>query len=254
MPSDASPDLVSEQGAAGIVPGRWVLGAAMAFNAAAIVIVNFWIYRALVVYGRNFPELIAQGPVTVSRAITDPEVSGPFAAWITFSAFLLPLGVAVVACLQARVSRTAYGRAIAWSMVVLQLGSSVGMILLSHYRFPDHDEVHMAGSFLFFISQTAMILACGLSARHVLRHGAALPGQIRRANRLRVFGAICVACLAAVYLCLFLGKAYVSGDAYTLVYRLYTLAEPTLISSFLAVFAVYFLDLVYYFRRGISDV
>ncbi|MDV4144705.1 hypothetical protein [Shimia sp. FJ5] len=254
MPSDASSDLVSEQGAGGVVLGRWILGIAMLCNAAAIAIVNFWIYRALAVYARNFPERMAVHPITVSRAITDPEVSDPFAAWITFSALILPIGVAVVALLQARVSQTAIGRGLAWSMVVFQLGSSVGMVLLSHYRFPDHDEIHMAGSFLFFISQTAMILACGLSARHVLRHGAGLSESLLRGNRLRVLGAIWVACLAAAYLCLFVGKGYVSGKVYTVVYKVYTLTEPALISSFLAVFAFYFFDLIYYFRRVNSNV
>lgn len=115
----------------------------MIANAAAIAIVNFWIYRALFVYGRNFPELVAERPVTISRAITDPEVSDLFSFWITVAAILLPFGVAVVAGIQARASVTGFGRAVAWSMVGFQLGSSVGMVLLSHYRFPDHDEVHM---------------------------------------------------------------------------------------------------------------
>ncbi len=254
MPSDASSELADEQAVAGIMSGRCILVVAMFLNALAIAIVNFWIYRALVVYGRNFPELVAERPVTVSRAITDPEISEIFSSWITFAAVLLPFGVAIVARLQAQLSQTSFWRAMAWSMVVFQLGASIGMVLLSHYRFPDHDELHMTGSFLFFISQTVMMVSCGLSAGHIVRQGKSIPQQLLLANRLRVFGVIWVVCLAGLYLTLFLGKEHVTGDLYAVVYRLYTLAEPILISSFLMVFGVYFLDLVHHFRRGDSGV
>lgn len=230
-------------------PEPWLLRGAIFFNAAAILIVNFWIYRALFVYGRNFPELVAQRPVTVSRAITDPEISDLFSFWITFAACLLPIGVAVVARLQARESMTAFGRRVAWSMVFFQLGSSVGMVLLSHYRFPDHDEWHMAGSYIFFVCQTLMMVSCGLSSHHILRHGAYLPAPLRRANRLRISGVIGIVCLALFYLGLFIVKEHVSGDLYAATYRVYTLTEPALISSFLAVFAIYFVDLYHHLGR-----
>ncbi|MBR9843627.1 MAG: hypothetical protein GYB25_10720 [Rhodobacteraceae bacterium] len=231
-------------------PERWVLRGAMIANAAAIAIVNFWIYRALFVYGRNFPELVAERPVTISRAITDPEVSDLFSFWITVAAILLPFGVAVVAGIQARASVTGFGRAVAWSMVGFQLGSSVGMVLLSHYRFPDHDEVHMVGSYVFFISQTLMMISCGVSSGHILRHSPSLPERLRRANRLRILGVIGIVCLALLYLGLFVGKEHVSGGLYVVVYRIYTLTEPSLISSFLGVFAVYFIDLSYHLGQA----
>lgn len=221
----------------------------------AFSVVNFWVYRALAVYAAENPDLVAVRPVTVSRAITEPAVSDAFAAWITFAAVILPFGVGIVARLHVAVERQ-LGHAVrglaAWGMAatVAQVGASVGMVILSHYRFPDHDEMHMLGSYIFFPCQAAVILF-GWRAGFLLRGVALGPDSVltRHGIGLRHWLGAGVVLLSLSYLALFVVKDWQLGAWEAAVYSAYTTAEPLLISSFLVFYLTYVLDMAQALRR-----
>jgi hypothetical protein len=234
---------------------RPLLWAGIVLIIGASSIVNYWIYRALVVYGQTYPDLVAERPVTISRAITDASISGSFAAWISIAAILLPFGMCVVGWMHV-LSAQMLGRpndVLAWVgflAPVAQLSSAIGMVFLSHFRFPDHDELHMFGSYLFFISQSLVALIHYVGAR---RFRSLAPLQrlplSRLGVRIRLWGAPVAIGLAIAYLCLFVVKDWDLGAWYPSVYWVYTRTEPVLISTFLALYLTYLIDIAILLRR-----
>ncbi len=228
----------------------------MALILAPVVIINFWIYRALVVFGANNPEIVSVRPVTISRAITDPMVSADFAWWISLSALLLIPAMMIAAQLNLRLA-AAHGPAgrrlvqCAYAMVGFQVLSGIGMVMLSHYRFPAHDELHMIGSYTFFVSQTLMMASGTVAAIIALRLAGRDTAPIDpTASRLRIWMGCIVVVMAVSYLTLFVLKDHDFGEADWMVYRLYTLMEPMLISAYLIVFSTYLIDLSRLSRRA----
>lgn len=235
---------------------RAMLWSGIFLSLAPIVIVNFWIYRALVVYAANNPEIVAARPVTISRAITEPAVAGDFAAWVTLSAALLVPAVAIVAVIHLRFAASlgpqGWGIAAAgYALVVFQTVSGIGMITLSWFRFPDHDEVHMVGSYFFFVGQSLVIVSAMVATVLVGRRAGASTTPLHPwAGRVRVWLGYVVVALALAYLVFFVVKDMALGAASGVIYRLYTLAEPTLISCYLVFWATYLIDLARLIRRA----
>lgn len=253
-PAVAVPVPVDDAMPAGTL-SRQLVWASMAFCALPVVIVNFWIYRALAVYAANNPEIIARRSVTISRAITDPSIADTFAIWITISAVLLVPGVGLVARLYVRAAARTAAQAsavvrLAYAMVALQVASGIGMAMLSWFRFPDHDALHMAGSYLHFISQALVVLCFALASRILYQARDGLwPIQAPMA-RVRVWLGAWVMALAVGYLGLFILKDVPIGAWERVIYRIYTMTEPALISSFLLAFATHLIDLARLLRRA----
>ena len=238
-------------------PMVWLKCLAVLLNGFAIVTVNLWIYAAMA----RFMEFHAADygrPPTISRSISDPLIGVPFQFWITVSGICLVVGVGILILNYVRALRTviapsAYVRVVLRVFVplilVLQVSSSIGMYVLSAYRIPFHSEMHMVGSFQFFISQALVVLLFTLANQALLRDRNSLEVLHRRGDvhrslvRLRFWvGSVCIA-LVLVYFGLFLAKDVWTSDIAPRLYWTYTKTEPVVISMFLLVLALSHLDL-----------
>lgn len=236
---------------------------ALVLNGFAILTVNYWIYTARWAFiARNSAHYTK--PPTISRAISDPVIGVPFSFWVTISAICLVVGVAVLAVHYVRLLRfldrpSRYLRLASLVLMpvimALQAASSVGMHLLSAYRFPDAHEMHMAGSYTFFVSQAVLIVFFTIYNHALLRDRASLDRLValgvigRRWVRVRFFAGLGSIALVGVYFALFTAKdAYEYPDA-ALLYVAYVSTEPMVITSFLLVLGLCHADL-YRRRRG----
>ncbi|MEP2533048.1 hypothetical protein [Shimia sp.] len=206
-----------------------------------VSVVNYLIYTARWDFALLHPAYVASQPPTISRAISDPIVGDPFAVWMLICAPILWIGVLLMIMTMWRGLRQNHGSGDGLKMVknlsilviFLQALASSGMIILSQYRFPDHDEMHMFGSYLFFFSQAFVVFSGELLSRAYDR----LPPNSRlmlpafcKLRRIAILGPII---LSAVYLGLFIGKDFVSGPIRYVVLQAYVSIELLLISSFL---------------------
>ena len=226
--------------------------AALALNGFTVIVVNVSIYRARALYIERNAELDPRPP-TISRAISDPFIGEPFSLWITASAICLALGVAIQALHHARIARmvTAPGKpfriashVFPLAMTALQAVSAVGMHTLSAYRFPFANEMHMAGSYAFFVAQTAVVVVYTAFNIALLADRPSLDELAARRLisppwlRVRCAAGACSVALALIYGVLFIAKDFYGWDVWPALYRTYTLVEPAVISSFLALLAL----------------
>ncbi len=206
------------------------------------VVVNLQMYSARWKFAAFYPEKASERPSTISESIADPRIGEPFADWHLLCAPLLFVGVA---CLilstwrEARASGIATVKitTVSWVLVVLQAMASVGLVILSQYRFPDFRDQHMAGSYVFFFSQAFVVVAGEVLSRAYA--GLGPEGQIvgriwapRFAGWRRRFVWVPIL-LGVAYLCLFLGKGYAPETLRYEVYAAYVSTELFLLSSFL---------------------
>lgn len=247
-----------------LIETGWFPLVALIANVTAIIVVNFWIYHARALFIAGHPDYVAQQPPTISRAISDPAIGEPFAIWISGSGILLILGVGALALVYLRLAAMLPDqfaglrrvlRACVTLLFAMQTLSALGMYLLSNYRFPDGDEMHMLGSYIFFGSQASVVivsLVLGLKLRRnrdALDNvaGVTLPGA--RMMGWRIGAAVLVIAMAVGYVSLFVAKGFDFGAANVPLYRGYVLLEPALISGFLLVLALYQTDLWALARR-----
>lgn len=239
-----------------LVPTRTnaaLLAICLVCTGVVIVAVNTLIYRARIVFGQNNPDYIAIEPATISRAISDPIVGVSFANWMAICAPLLTVGVLALLVAQWRELQRGGGAvsrqdqiAIATLSIavgILQTLGSVGMVILSHYRFPNHHEMHMTGSYLFFFSQASVVIFGEVLARRLAHQPwdrVLTSLTMMRVRRIYVW---VPALLGVVYLTLFVLKGYDLGGINTGLYVAYTIAEPLLISSFLGYILTYHFDI-----------
>ena len=242
----------------------WAAAVALVANSFVVVVVNVSIYWARSAFIAAHPDYVAHTPPTISRALSDPAIQGPFATWVALSAVLLFAGVACIVAIQlsalARVRATVPRRAglvrAGYAAVLpLQLVACVGMVTLSQYTFPDFNRVHMVGSYMFFAAQALVVLVALLICRAVARD-AGLGAGLRAlgvlspgANRLRLYLGSATVLLVVVYMGLFLAKGYDLGAWNAAVYLAYVGTEPACISAFLLYMAVYNADLIVLLRR-----
>jgi len=231
----------------------WLPALALALNGFAIVTVGYWILRARALFIATHPDYVDRRPPTISRAISDPAIGDPFSVWITLAGALLVLGVwvnvrfylrltgglAALGSPMARVFRLG-----APLIRALQAVAGVGMHILSVYRFPDHNGIHMLGSVLFFGAQAGVILVAAMIYSRFLRDPGALgwaesQGHIAaRTVRFRARAGWAVMALTVFYVALFLAKDFELGAFYMPLYRTYTTVEPILILAFLGFLAL----------------
>jgi hypothetical protein len=202
---------------------------------------------------------VAVQPATISRAISVPAVGEPFAIWITISAILLVFGVFWLSQFYRRIGAQiaspsrylarmmTYG---APAIVLLQALSGVGMYMLSSYRFPHHHELHMTGSFLFFISQALVVVIGTLQCDALLKDRANFAALARagavsyRMVLLRKRLGQVVIAMSLIYVCLFKMKDVDLDTMNTAIYAAYTMTEPLLITMFLVFLGLFQTDLL----------
>ncbi|MBR9842840.1 MAG: hypothetical protein GYB25_06750 [Rhodobacteraceae bacterium] len=218
-----------------------------------IVVVNGLIYWARSFYAAHHPEFMAERPATISQALSDKIVGPFFAVGMLICAPILLIGVAaLLRAAWGEYRRSDLGTSqdvrriliLTWILVVLQAMASSGMIMLSQFRFPDHHELHMVGSYIFFFSQAFVVVVGEMLSRSYARQpeGATfLAGAGARLRRVYVWVPIG---LGVAYLALFILKGYDLGAIYDTAYAAYTLTEPMLISSFLGYLFTYHFDMV----------
>ena len=238
---------------------RRVALAALVANLFAIITVNFWIYYARILFSALRPDYVSVQPPTISRAISEPSVGEPFSFWITLSAVLLVFGVFWLGSFQRRLSphTGAPGRYLVQALsvgaplvILLQVMAGVGMYMLSSYRFPDFNQLHMAGSYLFFLSQALVIIIGTVQCDALLKDRASLkelaaaglisPRMVwlrKRAGQLAI-------ALTLLYIILFKLKDIDFNVMNEYVYFAYTTTEPLLITAFLLVLALFQTDLL----------
>jgi hypothetical protein len=229
-----------------------------------ILVVNFWIYYARYLYIRRHPVESVELPPTISKAISDPAIGDPFAVWISTSAILLFVACILLARFKWMLAeslpedqrRIRFQLKAAFVGVVLfQLLTSIGMIMLSWFPLSRSRDLHMLGSYIFFISQAISILLMTLISARLKQDSGARAIFHREHGIASSIWAIRTAlgCIS-VFLALMFALLFVVKD-FDLehkrqVQQVYVLAEPALISSFLLVLASYYVDLIgSYLRR-----
>jgi hypothetical protein len=250
---------IADRSAAAPATRGWVPAVAIAANVFAISTVMFWIYYARAMFIALHPDYVAVEPPTISRAISDPAIGVPFHLWVSVSGALLVFGVFWIATFNRRLHAHAGHPAAHLSrmmrigmptVVMFQMSSAVGMYLLSGYRFPDHHQAHMLGSYTFFISQAMVVMIGTILSAALLREKAVLaqlhaagllhPGMVRFRKWSGVF---CMA-LTVSYVFLFQAKNMDFGVLNAAVYVAYTSVEPALITCFLLFLALFQTDLL----------
>jgi hypothetical protein len=222
--------------------------------ATVVLVVNVLIYRARYLFIQWHPDYVAKQQPTISRAIADPLIGEPFAFWMAVCAPLLFIGVGCIVALARRDVRThaaddaplmrRFDRMFAL-LLLLQVMACVGMVMLSHYRFPDFGAMHMTGSYIFFFSQGFVVVAGGVLAGLLMR----LPGSDERMilpgmNRLRRRLTMVPILMAISYLALFVLKDVPVFQGNKALYQAYVWMEPAVLSSFLIYVGLFLVDLV----------
>ncbi|WP_172293492.1 hypothetical protein [Pseudoruegeria sp. HB172150] len=226
-------------------------------NTTVFVVVNICIYWARAAFAARNPEYIAEGPATISRAISDPYVGDIFAIWVTGSAILLFLGVAaLVAVSWHGIPRNAWPLRILCGLVVLfQATASVGMTMLSNFTFHNNHDGHMMGSYIFFAAQaftvlTGLIASINVQVNPDTRAAMQAAGVLHPgANRVRLWAGSASVALVLAYVTLFVVKDFDLGAWKDTVYLIYVTTEPVTISSFLFFVLLYDWDLAMVLRR-----
>lgn len=237
----------------------WVPPIAIAVNLFALGTVTYWIYYARATFIARHPEYVAIEPPTISRAISDPSIGIPFQFWVSLSGILLIFGVFWIAefnrrlhahALQPGTHLTRMMRIGMSAVVLLQAAAAVGIYLLSTYRFPNHHEAHMLGSYTFFISQALVVLIATIMSAALLRDRVVL-AQLQAARllhpgmvRLRKWAGVFCMTLTVGYVALFQAKSMDFGAANKAIYLAYTSAEPALITCFSLFLALFQTDLL----------
>ena len=249
-------DFTRQQSTPWAITGHRVALIALVLNLFAIGVVNFWIYYARATFIRI--ATYYKEPPTISRAISEPVIGEPFAFWVPFCGLLLIVGVTIlVARLMAQIKTlpapSRYLRICAFILLpvlaLMQACSAIGMYGLSVYRFPNAHEMHMAGSYLFFLSQLLVIIIYTVFNHAVLRDRSSLAklhdaGHLDgRAVKLRfLIGWACIG-IVLTYFTLFVLKDVYPYLSWPALHLWYTLFELAVISSFLFLLALAHLDL-----------
>ncbi len=230
---------------------RWFLTLLIAANLLVIVIVNYSIYWARFAFQRDYPEATAHTIPTISGALSKPSIGVPFAFWVTLSAAVLFIGTMVLiwSWLRALPPGARGPRSVLLLAIPVQAVACIGMVVLSNFTFPDYRDEHMAGSYMFFVGQSIVVLFGLILARLFIRRAdQAAPLIAQRvldpgANRMRaVLGAVIMAMVIG-YLALFIGKDMVSPEIKDSVVWAYVNLESLCITAFLLFFGLCQIDL-----------
>ncbi|WP_127113378.1 hypothetical protein [Shimia sediminis] len=236
-----------------------MMSLSMVLTGVVIVAVNVQIYLARYLYGYYNPDAVSRRPATISRAISDPQVGEPFANWMLVCAPLLAIGVALL-IISALIELHRNGGAptqkewrilvlLCLVLIALQVFAAIGMVMLSQFRFPNDNKLHMKGSYLFFFSQAFVVMF----GEFVSRRFGKLPQDRTLLSfgmaRFRKFYVWVPILLGVLYLSLFFAKDFDLGAVNPPLYILYTTTEPLLLTAYLGYVLTYHADMGAAVRR-----
>ena len=221
----------------------------------------------LVIWARNAflarnPDYI-DDPPTISRAISDPLIGGPFSGMIlVITALILMALPMIIWAYSVAINRLSLNRGATVVMqgflvfiLVCQLAASAGMVLTTQYTFANNGDLHMLGSYIFFAFQALTILMaatlCGILLHQKQKLGITGKSWPFRPNmhRFRFLFGLSSACLTIMYGVLFVikdGTLPVSAYAVQLAY---TQCEVLVISSFVLFLGSYGVDIHHIVRE-----
>jgi hypothetical protein len=202
-------------------------------------------------------------PPTISRAINDPSVGGPFAHLILLiTALIFAVVPVVILAYMAAISRLTLSRGQRLLMYVLlvlflflQLAASAGMVLTTQYTFATDGNLHMLGSYIFFVFQSLSIVSAASLCRMLLhqkrKHAIADHAwQFRAAmHRFRFRFAMLIVTLILLYGILFVLKNHVPDAMYYMVQVAYTQCEVVVIGAFVIFLGSYAVDIHHMVRE-----
>lgn len=196
-------------------------------------------------------------PPTISRSINDPAVGGPFANLIlVITALILAITPVIVLAYITAISRLTLSRGRRLLMhvllalvLLLQLVASAGMVLTTQFTFAIDRDLHMTGSYIFFVFQALSVVTAASLCRMLLhqqrRHGIAdRDWQFRPAmHRFRFRFAMLIVALIVTYGILFVLKDHVSDDTLYVVQVAYTQCEVIVIGAYVIFLGSYAVDI-----------
>ena len=130
----------------------------------------FWVHGSnLAIHGQDY----AEAPPTVSRALLDPGIAGPFAFAMAASAIFLAVAVFQVAsalgrCIKITGKRTALLSTVLLAVVVCEAIAIAGMVVLSQFTGKANPHLHDIGSYMLFFGHAIGISLAGLLIRRLL--------------------------------------------------------------------------------------
>lgn len=205
---------------------------------------------------QRHPDYVQHSAPTISRAISDPFIGAPFAA--TILAVSIVIGLALIAL--ANGFRLAIAHVHAEDadlrrrnntfvniMLACQVVGSSGMVMCTQYTFYNNHDLHMIGSYLFFIGQILAIGMNGVLCARLTRADTGgdwpLLAVSRSASALRVRVSKAVVVIALGYFFLFAIKKFDLPVSEYSIYYVYTLQEIVTISAFICYLMTYSLDM-----------
>lgn len=229
----------------------WLVRGLIAANLFVIVVVNVCIYWARYAFARDYPEATGQTIPTISGALSEAPIRDPFALWVGISALVLACGVGGMVWLWSRAipSENRGLRLLAFTVAPMQWVACLGMVVLSQYTFPDYRDAHMAGSYMFFVAQSLVIVLCFVLSRMLIRRPDVLARMVTvgvhlpAPNRARVVMGGVIIAMVLVYLVLFIGKDFLSRPLKQTVTVVYVNLESLCITAYLLFLGLYQIDL-----------
>lgn len=203
-------------------------------------------------------------PPTISRSINDPLVGGPFADLIlVITALILAILPVILLAYFLAISQLALSRGrramlfgLLFLVLVLQIAASVGMVLTTQFTFAIDHDLHMLGSYIFFICQALCIVIAATLCQMLLfqkgQHGIADDAWqfVPAMHRFRFWFGLLVVALVVLYGILFVLKDHVQPDIHYVVQVAYTQCEVIVIACYVIFLGSYGIDIYYMARRG----
>jgi hypothetical protein len=129
-----------------------------------------WVHAVGLIYHL---EDYATAPPTVSRALLDPGIAGPFAIAMIASAILLAIAVFQVGLPLYRNMKllgqdTAWHTALLLAAVTCEMAAIAGMVVLSQFPGNLNSKLHDIGSYMLFFGHALGLSLAGLMIRSVL--------------------------------------------------------------------------------------
>ena len=232
-------------------------GAAAGLLLAAPVVIVPGSAIAMMIWARwafyqRHPDYVQQSAPTISRAISDPFIGEPFAAVIlavacVIALALVPLCNAYFATIRLRTegdpaARTSLRR-LMYVFIAVQVCGTLGMVVCTQVTFRQSHDIHMVGSYFFFVFQAIAILLSGIVATRLVhlrsRQGCPYLRLESRYSRIRRYLAFVTVGLALFYLVLFAIKGLDLPVPEYDVYNFYTIHEIVTISAYIFHFMLY---------------
>lgn len=226
----------------------------------AIVVPNvLWAHYA---FHQRHPDADPSTYLTISRAISDPAIGEPFAVWVTLAAGILWFSTHYILWMfvaqhpdrsETGIARDRIARVLWGAMSLSMTATSIGMVMLSHYRLgggADQHRLHMIGSYLFFGSQTTTIFLVAVYHSTIATARRAAFSTAFFSDRWRSRAGYAVVLAAVLYGVVYQVKSMDLGATTRYVVSFYVQLETVLIIAFLAYLAGFSIDTHRFARSG----